>query len=199
MRANGRRSRSIHAIALQHIRRAPMGVPNDPAFGCNVLLACLKSTLKCNTLPIGPTPHRYSLWICSGRFGANFPIRLLRYVRSTANSCDALATESFGRPATLAGNNVLPGAASQDRLLVSGTQTTVARRLRLGGLPCTTTTGRRNPGAEPARVEEVLAYARVQCATGLPRNSSTDTPSPPTSSPRCVLNASRNAAVPAYT
>ncbi len=87
--------------------------------------------------------------ICSRRFGANFPIRLLRYVRSTANSCDALATESFGRPATLAGKKVFPGAASHDRLLVSGTHTTVASRLRFSGLPWTTTTGRRNPGAEP--------------------------------------------------
>jgi hypothetical protein len=44
--------------------------------------------------------------------------------------CDALATESFGRPATFAGRSTFPGARAQVRLLVKGTQTTVAIRLR---------------------------------------------------------------------
>jgi len=52
--------------------------------------------------------------------------------------------------AALAGTNVFPGASAQTRLLVSGTQTTVAIRLRFKGLPWTTTTGRRNPGPNPA-------------------------------------------------
>src|SRR6266511_2034320 len=64
--------------------------------------------------------------------------------------CDALATESFGKPETLAGSGTLPGAPAQARLLVSGTQTTVAIRLLFSGSPCTTTTGLRKPGPEPA-------------------------------------------------
>ena len=43
---------------------------------------------------------------------------------------DALATESFGKPAVPAGINVLPGASAHTRLLVRGTQTTVRSRLR---------------------------------------------------------------------
>jgi len=49
--------------------------------------------------------------------------------------CEALATESLGRPAVWAGINVFPGASAQTRLLVNGTQTIVAIRLRFRGLP----------------------------------------------------------------
>ena len=87
--------------------------------------------------------------ICCRRFGASLPMRSVKYARSTANSCDAFATESFGKPATFAGSIVLPGASAQAKLLVSGTQTTVASRLRLRGLPCTITTGLRKPAEDP--------------------------------------------------
>ncbi len=72
---------------------------------------------------------------CSNRFGASLPTRVLRKLRSIANNWEAFATESLGRPVTLAGSNVLPGADSQARLLVNGTQTTVGSRLRFSGLP----------------------------------------------------------------
>jgi len=49
--------------------------------------------------------------------------------------CDALATESFGSLVSFADSKVLPGAQDQIKLLVSGTQTTVARRLRFNALP----------------------------------------------------------------
>jgi hypothetical protein len=50
-----------------------------------------------------------------------------------ATSWVGFATESLVSPVTLAGSNVLPGALAQARLLVSGTQTTVApRRAREG-------------------------------------------------------------------
>ena len=71
-------------------------------------------------------------------------------LRSSVTSCETLATESFGRRVARAGRRTLPGASAQPRLLVSGTQTTVAIRLRLNESPCTTTTGRRNPGPDPA-------------------------------------------------
>jgi hypothetical protein len=45
--------------------------------------------------------------------------------------CDAFATESFGKPVDLAGSSVFPGAPAQVVLLVRGTHTTVAIRLRL--------------------------------------------------------------------
>jgi hypothetical protein len=43
---------------------------------------------------------------------------------------EAFATESLGKPVALAGSSVLPGASAQTRLLVRGTHTTVAIRLR---------------------------------------------------------------------
>ena len=42
------------------------------------------------------------------------------------------------------------------------------------------------------------AHGPTQCSTGRNRKSSTDIPSPPTSSVRCTLNACANAALPAW-
>ena len=84
---------------------------------------------------------------CCSRFGASLPIRLPRKLRSRANSCEAFATGSFGRPATFALSGVLPGADAHVRLLVSGTHSTVANRLRT-----------------PALAPKV---ARLQCFRGL--------------------------------
>jgi len=69
--------------------------------------------------------------------------------RSRATICEVLATESLGNPVVLAGSSTLPGASTQTRLLVKGTQTTVRRRLRFSASPWTTITGLRNPGPEP--------------------------------------------------
>lgn len=63
-------------------------------------------------------------------------------VMGPATICDTLATESLGKPVLWAGNSTLPGAVAQRRLLVNGTQTTVASRLRLSASPCTISTGR---------------------------------------------------------
>lgn len=49
--------------------------------------------------------------------------------------CDTLATESFGKPVVLLESSTLPGAPAQTVLLVSGTHTTVAMRLRFNGFP----------------------------------------------------------------
>src|SRR3989304_6964134 len=59
-------------------------------------------------------------------FGGSLATRSARKARSTAMICDAFATESFCRPAALAGRSTFPGARAQVRLLVNGTQTTVA-------------------------------------------------------------------------
>ena len=48
---------------------------------------------------------------------------------------DAFATESFGKPVAVAGSSVFPGASAHVRLLVRGTHTTVAIRLRFKGFP----------------------------------------------------------------
>ena len=77
------------------------------------------------------------------------PTRSSRSARSRATTCDTFATESFGKPVIPMANSTFPGASSHRRLLVSGTQTTVASRLRFKASPWTTTTGRRNPGPEP--------------------------------------------------
>jgi hypothetical protein len=62
--------------------------------------------------------------------GGSLATRSTRKARSTAMICDALATESFGRPEIFAGRRTFPGARAQVRLLVNGTQITVAIRLR---------------------------------------------------------------------
>src|SRR6266567_1516014 len=78
--------------------------------------------------------------------------RLTRVVRrslSTLMSWETLATDSRGRPVSRAGRGRLPGAPAHLRLLVNGTQTTVATRLRFTASNWTTATGLRNPGPEP--------------------------------------------------
>ena len=49
-------------------------------------------------------------------------------------TCDTFATESFGNPVTRVVSSTLPGASAHRRLLVSGTQITVAMRLLLRGI-----------------------------------------------------------------
>jgi hypothetical protein len=78
--------------------------------------------------------------------------RLTRVVRrslSTLMIWETFATDSLGRPVTRAGRERLPGAPAHFRLLVKGTQTTVATRLRFTESHWTTTTGLRYPGPEP--------------------------------------------------
>ena len=94
------------------------------------------------TVPDSPSvpDHRPSTismpWrIRANSFGGSRPARSVRKVRSRAMLCEALATESLGRPAVLAEINVFPGASAQTRLLVNSTQTIVAIRLRFSGLP----------------------------------------------------------------
>ncbi len=76
--------------------------------------------------------------------------RLVRRSLSTLTIWDTFATESFGRLVRCAGSDTFPGAPAHLRLLISGMHTTVAMRLRFNASPCTTTTGLRNPGPEPA-------------------------------------------------
>lgn len=79
----------------------------------------------------------------------SLPISSVSNSRSRVMICDALATESFGRPVVQAGRSTLPGASTKRRVLVKGTQTTVLMRLRLSVSPWTTTNGLRKPGPEP--------------------------------------------------
>ncbi len=76
--------------------------------------------------------------------------RAVRRSLSTLTIWETFATESFGNPVRVAGSGTFPGAFAHFRLLVSGTHTTVAMRLRFNASPCTMTTGLRNPGPEPA-------------------------------------------------
>ena len=80
----------------------------------------------------------------------SFPTSSVSNSRSRVMIWEALATDSLGRPVARAGRSTLPGASAQRRLLVNGTHTTVLSRLRFSGSPCTTRTGRRKPGPEPA-------------------------------------------------
>ena len=79
----------------------------------------------------------------------SFPTLSTSIVLSSVTTCEAFATESLGSPVVLVESSTLPGASAQARLLVSGTQTTVAILLRFSASPCTTTTGLRNPGSDP--------------------------------------------------
>jgi len=63
------------------------------------------------------------------------PTRSVRSERASVTSCDTFATESFGRPVLRAFRRTLPGASAHSSLLVSGTHTAVAIRLRLNGSP----------------------------------------------------------------
>lgn len=58
------------------------------------------------------------------------PTRSVNVVLVSATICETFATESFGRFAERALSRTFPGAPAHVRLLVSGTQTTVAIRLR---------------------------------------------------------------------
>src|SRR5215471_5348007 len=80
---------------------------------------------------------------------ATLPTSSVMRSRSRVTICEALATESLGKPAAFDGSCTLPGACAQTRLLVNGTQTTVRIRLRFSASPWTTITGLRNPGPEP--------------------------------------------------
>lgn len=79
----------------------------------------------------------------------SLPTRVVRKPLSILTICDTLATESFGKPVRRAERRRFPGAKAHLRLLVSGTQTIVAMRLRLIASHWTTTTGLRKPGPEP--------------------------------------------------
>ena len=79
----------------------------------------------------------------------SFPTSSVSNSRSRVMICEALATESLGRPVARAERSTLPGASAQRRLLVKGTQTTLRILLRFSASPWTTNTGLRNPGPEP--------------------------------------------------
>jgi len=80
----------------------------------------------------------------------NLPVRSVRRLLSMLTMSAAIATESLARPVRVEERKVLPGAVSHLRLVVSGTHTVVAIRLRLSESLCTMTTGLRNPGPDPA-------------------------------------------------
>jgi hypothetical protein len=67
----------------------------------------------------------------------------------TVAICEALATESRGRPVARFGSKVLPGAFASRRLLVRTQTTTVLMRLALTSSRWRTSAGWRYPGFEP--------------------------------------------------
>ena len=79
----------------------------------------------------------------------SFPTSSVSNSRSRVMICEALATESLGRPVARAGSSTLPGASAHLRLLVKGTPTTLLIRLRFSASPWTTRIGLRKPGPEP--------------------------------------------------
>ena len=76
--------------------------------------------------------------------------RSVRTCLSRATVRETFATESCGNPVSALGSRTFPGASAHLRLLVRGTQRTVAMRLRLMALHWTTRIGRRYPASDPA-------------------------------------------------
>src|SRR5271154_4170818 len=76
-------------------------------------------------------PARISINLARG----SLPTRSVRSPLSSVISRPMLAIESFGRPVRRAESETLPGALAHRRLLVNGTHTTVAIRLRLTHRP----------------------------------------------------------------
>ena len=79
----------------------------------------------------------------------SLPTRSTKSSLSMETTSDALATESCGKCVALDDRSTFPGTFAQRVFVVSGTQTTVAIRLRLKESPWMTTTGRRKPGPDP--------------------------------------------------
>jgi hypothetical protein len=65
----------------------------------------------------------------------SLPTRSVRNVLSSTTICETFATESFRRLVERAASSTLPVAPADFRLLVNGTQTTVAIRLRFSASP----------------------------------------------------------------
>jgi hypothetical protein len=63
------------------------------------------------------------------------PTRLANRDLSTVMIWDTFATDSFGSPVALGERDTFPGARAHLRFEVSGTQTTVAIRLRFNASP----------------------------------------------------------------
>jgi len=80
---------------------------------------------------------------------ASLPTLSVRVALSMVTIWETFATESLGNPVSSDERETFPGAPAQSMLLVRGTHITVDILLLLRGSPCTTTTGRRKPGAEP--------------------------------------------------
>ncbi len=76
--------------------------------------------------------------------------RSVRTCLSRATIRETFATEFCGNPVSALGSRTFPGASAHLRLLVMGTHSTVAMRLRLMALHWTTRTGRRYPVSDPA-------------------------------------------------
>ena len=91
-----------------------------------------------------PSSTRAAAWL------GNALTRKLSSALSTVRSCDTLTTDARGRPASDLPRRTLPGASANATLDVMTATTTVLMRLWLNELDCTTRTGRRKPGPEPA-------------------------------------------------
>jgi len=138
-RINGRAKRWRHMP--QHPRQIYGGSDDHRAraAGSSVLL---DGAYRPSTTSIPESTKPSCAW-------GNLPLRAVSSALSKLTIWETLATESFGSPVKRGESVTLPGALAHLRLLVSGTQTTVAIRLRFSASPCTTTTGLRNPGPEP--------------------------------------------------
>jgi hypothetical protein len=79
---------------------------------------------------------------------------------------ETLATDSFDSPVNRGSRRTLPGASAHFKLLVSGTHTTAAIRLRLKASPSTTTTGRRNLEPEGRKWDRRTCRARQRRTNG---------------------------------
>ena len=126
-----RRARIPHAIPRSVGLPAQGAPPRETARHPSPRMTCEASCEPAHRPRTTSIPWRS----CATCFDASRPARSVRSDRSRAMICETFATESFGKPVAFAGSSVLPGAPAQMMLLVRGTHTTVAIRLRFRWFP----------------------------------------------------------------
>jgi hypothetical protein len=107
--------------------------------------------MVCTRAVQSPRANRSPASTCSMRERSRLPSRVSRLLLSSVTTWLTLTTQSRSSPAVPAAKATLPGAAARRRFDVIATTVTVLMRERLKASAETTSTGRRQAGAEPWR------------------------------------------------
>jgi hypothetical protein len=147
-RSDGRQNKPPRTIVYGRILRKSrlQDLVADPAY----FLRLWESPGRGGPVPGSPSEHdinsrqqelQLSALKLACQFGQKFLIQ--------SNDLRDVRHGILRKPCNTCGREMLPGASAHRRLLVRGTHTTVAIRLRFRASPGTTTTGLLNPGPDP--------------------------------------------------